>query len=59
MPTKVQRFRHLIEAPEVLIQPDIYDGFSARLGQQMGFKVSEQNFQTTAHKQAKYGMAAE
>ena len=38
MPTKTQRFRHLIEAPEILIQPGIYAGFSARIVQQMGFK---------------------
>jgi 2-methylisocitrate lyase-like PEP mutase family enzyme len=38
MASKTQRFRALIEAPEILIQPGIYDGFSARLAQQMGFK---------------------
>jgi 2-methylisocitrate lyase-like PEP mutase family enzyme len=38
MATKTQRFRQLIEAPEILIQPGIYDGFSARLAQQMGFE---------------------
>jgi hypothetical protein len=31
MATKTQRFRQLIEADEILIQPGIYDGFSARL----------------------------
>ena len=30
--------RQLIEAEEILIQPGVYDGFSARLIQQMGFK---------------------
>jgi 2-methylisocitrate lyase-like PEP mutase family enzyme len=38
MASKTQRFRQLIEAEEILIQPGIYDGFSARLVQQMGFK---------------------
>ena len=38
MATKTQRFRQLIEAEEILIQPGVYDGFSARLVQQMGFK---------------------
>lgn len=35
---KTTQFRRLIEAPEILIQPGIYDGFSARLAQQMGFQ---------------------
>ncbi len=35
---KTTQFRRLIEAPEILIQPGIYDGFSARLAQHMGFK---------------------
>jgi 2-methylisocitrate lyase-like PEP mutase family enzyme len=38
MVSKTQRFHQLIEAEEILIQPGIYDGFSARLVQQMGFK---------------------
>ncbi len=38
MATKTQRFRALIEAQEILVQPGVYDGFSARLVQQMGFK---------------------
>jgi 2-methylisocitrate lyase-like PEP mutase family enzyme len=68
MPIKTQRFRQLIEAPKILIQPGIYDGFSARLVQRMGFKSAaisgeglsmEQRFPTTAQKQAKYGVAAE
>jgi len=35
---KTTQFRRLIEAPEILIQPGIYDGFSARLAQQIGFQ---------------------
>jgi 2-methylisocitrate lyase-like PEP mutase family enzyme len=39
MVRKTTRFRKLIEAEEILIQPGVYDGFSARLVQQMGFKA--------------------
>jgi 2-methylisocitrate lyase-like PEP mutase family enzyme len=39
MVRKTTRFRQLIEAEEILIQPGVYDGFSARLVQQMGFKA--------------------
>ncbi len=39
MTSKTTRFRQLIEAKEILIQPGVYDGFSARLVQQMGFKA--------------------
>ena len=35
---KTTMHRQLIEAEEILIQPGVYDGFSARLIQQMGFK---------------------
>ena len=35
---KTTLFRRLIEAEEILVQPGVYDGFSARLIQQMGFK---------------------
>ena len=35
---KTTLFRQLIEAEEILVQPGVYDGFSARLIQQMGFK---------------------
>lgn len=35
---KTTLHRQLIEAEEILIQPGVYDGFSARLIQQMGFK---------------------
>ena len=38
MASKTRRFRQLIEADEILIQPDIYDGVSARLVQLVGFK---------------------
>lgn len=36
---KTSQFRQLIEAEEILIQPGVYDGFSARLVQQIGFKA--------------------
>jgi 2-methylisocitrate lyase-like PEP mutase family enzyme len=35
---KTTQFRHLIESEDILVQPGVYDGFSARLVQQMGFK---------------------
>jgi 2-methylisocitrate lyase-like PEP mutase family enzyme len=35
---KTAMFQQLIEAAEILIQPGVYDGFSARLVQQMGFE---------------------
>jgi 2-methylisocitrate lyase-like PEP mutase family enzyme len=34
---KTTQYRRLIEAEDILVQPGIYDGFSARLAQQMGF----------------------
>src|SRR5258708_27835731 len=34
---KTTQFRRLIEAEEILVQPGVYDGFSARLIEQMGF----------------------
>ena len=36
---KTTLFRQLIEAEEILIQPGVHDGFSARLCQQMGFRA--------------------
>lgn len=36
--SKGQQLRELIEAPEILISPGIYDGYSARLVQSRGFK---------------------
>jgi hypothetical protein len=64
MPSKSHRFRPLVEAEEIPIQPGIYDGCSARLviNELMGFGTSkdmEQSFLTAAQKQAKYGAAAE
>jgi 2-methylisocitrate lyase-like PEP mutase family enzyme len=35
---KTTMYRQMIDAEEILIQPGIYDGFSARLIQQMGFR---------------------
>lgn len=35
---KTTQLRQLIEAEDILVQPGVYDGFSARLVQQMGFK---------------------
>lgn len=35
---KRRRYRALIEAPEILVGPGVYDGFSARLVESMGFE---------------------
>ncbi|HYM72198.1 MAG TPA: oxaloacetate decarboxylase, partial [Stellaceae bacterium] len=38
--TPGQRLRDLIDAPEILVLPGIYDGFSARLVEAAGFKAA-------------------
>jgi len=38
MKSKGRRLKELLEAPEILISPGVYDGYSARLVQQRGFK---------------------
>jgi len=40
MKTRGQIFRELLAAPEILVTPGIYDGFSARLVERMGFKTA-------------------
>src|ERR1700751_2028415 len=35
-----QIMRELIAAPEILVMPGVYDGFSARLVESMGFKAA-------------------
>jgi carboxyphosphoenolpyruvate mutase len=37
MKSKARRFRELLQAPEILVAPGIYDGFSARIVEQAGF----------------------
>jgi 2-methylisocitrate lyase-like PEP mutase family enzyme len=37
MPSKSQKLRELIAAPEILVMPGIYDGFSARIVARSGF----------------------
>ena len=49
MASKTQRFRELIEAEEIVIQPGVYDGFNIR--------DMEQRFVTKAQHEAKYGAA--
>lgn len=39
MPSKGLELKKLIEAPEILITPGVYDGFTARLVEKMGFKT--------------------
>ncbi len=38
--TPGQRLRDLIDAPDILVMPGIYDGFSARLAEMAGFKAA-------------------
>lgn len=38
--TKTRRFRDLLASEEILVSPGVYDGYSARLVEQMGFKTA-------------------
>lgn len=40
MKSKASRFRELLEAPEILVAPGVYDGFSARIVAEAGFKAA-------------------
>ena len=40
MESKGRQLKALINAPEILITPGVYDGFSARLVQKMGFRTA-------------------
>jgi 2-methylisocitrate lyase-like PEP mutase family enzyme len=40
MKSKASRFRELLEAPEFLVAPGVYDGFSARIVAEAGFKAA-------------------
>lgn len=40
MTTKSHRLRELIAAPKILVMPGVYDGFSARLTERMGFEAA-------------------
>src|SRR3990172_29739 len=40
MASKARELKQLLHAPEILITPGIYDGFSARLVQKMGFRTA-------------------
>lgn len=40
MKSKGAQFRELINGPEILLQPGVYDGYSARLVERAGFKVA-------------------
>lgn len=39
MASKGRQFKDLMNAPEILVQPGVYDGYSVRLVEQAGFKV--------------------
>jgi 2-methylisocitrate lyase-like PEP mutase family enzyme len=40
MASKGRQFKELIQAPEIVIQPGVYDGYSARLVEQAGFRTA-------------------
>src|SRR6476620_44701 len=40
MPTKGQELKQLINAPEIVITPGVYDGFTARLIERAGFRTA-------------------
>ncbi|MEJ2668063.1 MAG: isocitrate lyase/PEP mutase family protein [Deinococcales bacterium] len=40
MTTKSHRLRELIAGPRILVMPGVYDGFSARLTERMGFEAA-------------------
>jgi len=39
MASKGRQFKDLMDAPEILVQPGVYDGYSVRLVERAGFKV--------------------
>jgi 2-methylisocitrate lyase-like PEP mutase family enzyme len=40
MPSKGKQLKNLLRAPELLIAPGVFDGYSVRLVQQLGFKTA-------------------
>ncbi|MGZ5260062.1 MAG: isocitrate lyase/phosphoenolpyruvate mutase family protein, partial [Burkholderiales bacterium] len=40
MPSKGQELKKLINAPEIVITPGVYDGFTARLIERAGFRTA-------------------
>ena len=40
MASKGARFKALLHAPEILIMPGVYDGYTARLAEASGFKAA-------------------
>ena len=38
--TKLRRLRQLLDSDEILLSPGVYDGYSIRLVEQMGFKTA-------------------
>jgi len=39
-PTPASRLRALINAPDILVLPGVFDGFSARLVEKMGYTAA-------------------
>ena len=40
MKSKARRFKELLEAPDILVAPGVYDGFSARIAEAAGFEAA-------------------
>jgi len=40
MKSKARRFKELLEAPDILVAPGVYDGFSARIAEAEGFEAA-------------------
>jgi len=40
MKSRARRFRELLEAPDILVAPGVFDGFSARIVAEAGFKAA-------------------
>jgi hypothetical protein len=55
MASEIQRFRELMKPDEIVIQPSIYDGYSAGLEKRaIAIREMEQRFLTATRKAAKY-----
>jgi len=40
MKSKARRFKELLEAPDIMVAPGVYDGFSARIAEAAGFEAA-------------------
>ena len=47
MPSKGKQLKDLINAPKILIAPGVYDGYSVRLLEKLGFKSGSTSSRST------------